>query len=148
MTITSAIIKIKLKLLRIYFIDTNTTGCFCNNNISHTPSEAMVGQPVKAHIALNIYPVSEKFELSSIIQLIPNRMRNLHLHLDKEFGKESVILLQQWENMEKMADVCSDRIFSLGCLKYDVIPLSVRLKTNIRTTRGLEIIRKAETASK
>ena len=34
--------------------------------------------------------------------------------------------------------------FSLRCLKYDVIPVSVKLKTNIRTSRGLEIIRKTE----
>ena len=43
-----------------------------------------------------------------------------------------------------MADFCNHRRFSLRCLKYDVIPVSVRLKTNIRTSRGLEIIRKAE----
>ena len=43
-----------------------------------------------------------------------------------------------------MVDFCNHRRFSLGCLKYDVIPVSIRLKTNIKTTRGLEIIRKAE----
>ena len=43
-----------------------------------------------------------------------------------------------------MADFCNDRRFSLRCLKIDVIPVSIRLKTNIRTVRGLEIIRKAE----
>ena len=68
-------------------------------------------------------------------------MRNLHLHLDKEFGRESVILLWQWEKYEKkMADFCNHRRFSLRWLKYDAIPVSVRLKTNIRTTKGLEII--------
>ena len=37
-------------------------------------------------------------------------------------------------------------IFSITeqCLKNDIVPVSVRLKTNIRTTKGLEIIRKAE----
>ena len=32
-------------------------------------------------------------------------MRNLHLQLDREFGKESVIFIQQCENqVEKMVD--------------------------------------------
>ena len=72
-------------------------------------------------------------------------MRNLHSHLNEEFGEESVYLLQQWEKIEKkMVDFCNHRRFSLRCLKTDVIPVSIRLKTNIRTVRGLEIIRKTE----
>ena len=72
-------------------------------------------------------------------------MRNLHLHLDKEFGEESVILQWQWEKFEKkMVDFHNHRRFSLRCLKYNVIPVSIWLKTNIRTSKGLEIIRKAE----
>ena len=40
----------------------------------------MLGSLVKACIDLKIYSVSQKFELSSIIQLIQNRVRNLHIH--------------------------------------------------------------------
>ena len=43
-----------------------------------------------------------------------------------------------------MADFQNHCRFSLKCLKYDVIPVSIRLKTNIRTAKGLEIIRRAE----
>ena len=43
-----------------------------------------------------------------------------------------------------MADYCNHRRFSLRCLKKDIIPVSIRLKTNIRTVRGMEIIRKTE----
>ena len=43
-----------------------------------------------------------------------------------------------------MADFWNHLRFSLKCLKYDVIPVSIRLKTNIKTTKGLEIIRRAE----
>ena len=43
-----------------------------------------------------------------------------------------------------MADFCNHRRFSLKCLKYDVIPVSIRLKTTVRTAKGLEIIRKTE----
>ena len=72
-------------------------------------------------------------------------MRNLHSHLNEEFGEESVFLLRQWEKIEKkMADFCNHRRFSLRCLKKDIIPVSIRLKTNIRTVRGMEIIRKTE----
>ena len=72
-------------------------------------------------------------------------MRNLHSHLYEEFGRESVFLLWQSEKYEKkMADFCNHRRFSLKCLKYDVIPVSIRLKTTYRTAKGLEIIRKTE----
>ena len=43
-----------------------------------------------------------------------------------------------------MADFCNHRKFSLKCLSFDVIPVSIRLKTNVRTTKGLEIIKKTE----
>ena len=66
-------------------------------------------------------------------------------HLNKEFGEESVFLLRQWEKIEKkMVDFRNHIRFSLRCLKRDVIPVSIRLKTNIKTIRGLEIIRKTE----
>ena len=76
-------------------------------------------------------------------------MRNLHSHLNEEFGEESVFLLQHWEKYEKnMAHFCNHRRFSLKCLKFDVIPVSIRLKTNVRTVKGLEIIRKSEETAK
>ena len=72
-------------------------------------------------------------------------MRNLHFQLNEEFGEESVFLLRQWEKIEKkMADFRNHRRFSLRCLKRDVIPVSIRLRSNIKTIRGLEIIRKTE----
>ena len=48
------------------------------------------------------------------------------------------------KNEKKMADFQNHRRFLLRCLKYDVIPVSLILKTNVRTTEVLEIIRKAE----
>ena len=36
------------------------------------------------------------------------------------------------------------RRFTIKCLKSEVIPVSIRLKTNIKTSKGLEIIRRAE----
>ena len=43
-----------------------------------------------------------------------------------------------------MADFHNHRRFSLRCLKTDVIPVSIRLRTNVRTVKGIEIIRKTE----
>ena len=43
-----------------------------------------------------------------------------------------------------MADYRNDLRFTIKCLKNEVIPVSMRLKTNVKTLRDLQIIRKAE----
>ena len=43
-----------------------------------------------------------------------------------------------------MSDFRNHQRFTIKCLKNDIVPVSVRLKTNIRTSKGLEIIRRAE----
>ena len=74
-----------------------------------------------------------------------NRMRNIHSYLVSEYGKESVEIYWKWEKYEyKMADFQNNRHFSLRCLSKDVIPTSVRLKSNIRAPKAKYIIRKAE----
>ena len=45
-----------------------------------------------------------------------------------------------------MADFKNHRRFSLRCLDQDVIPVSIRMKTNVKTTRGLYIVKRAERA--
>ena len=76
-----------------------------------------------------------------------NRMRNLHMHLSIEYGKESVKIFCQWEKYEKMmADFTNHRRFTLRCLSEDWVPVSICLKQNIKTPKGLQIIRKAERA--
>ena len=58
-----------------------------------------------------------------------------------------VRLLHRWERIEgKMSDFKNHRWFSLRCLSNDVTPVSIRLKSNIKTPKGQEIIRKAEKA--
>ena len=74
-------------------------------------------------------------------------MRNIHKHIRSEYGIESVRLLCRWERIEgKMSDFKNHRRFSLQCLSNDVIPVSIRLKSNIKTPKGQEIIRRAEKA--
>ena len=45
-----------------------------------------------------------------------------------------------------MADFSNHRRFTLRCLKEDIIPVSIRLKSTIKTPKGHHIIRKAERA--
>ena len=44
----------------------------------------------------------------------------------------------------KMADFKNHRGFSLRWLKQDIIPVSIRMKTNVKTPRGLYIVKRAE----
>ena len=72
-------------------------------------------------------------------------MRSLHSFMKQEYGQESLFLLQQWEKLEKkMADYKNHLRFTIKCLKNEVVPVSIRLKTNIKTQKGIQIIRKAE----
>ena len=74
-------------------------------------------------------------------------MRNIHLRIRSEYGIENVGLFQQLEGLEcKMADLLNHRRFLLRCLSVDIIPVSIRLKSNIRTPKGCSIIKKAERA--
>ena len=74
-------------------------------------------------------------------------MRNIHTHLRSEYGIESVGILQCWERIKsKMVDFKNHRRFSLRCLSEDVIPVSINLKSNIRTPKAQYIIRRAEKA--
>ena len=75
------------------------------------------------------------------------RMRNIHQHIKAEYGLENVRLYHQWEKLEcKMADFKNHRRFLLRCLSADIIPVSIRLKSNIKSPKGCNIIKKAEKA--
>ena len=72
-------------------------------------------------------------------------MRNIHTKLITEYGKESVKILRQWQKLElKMADFQNHRRFTLRCLSQDLIPVSIKLKTTVKTPKGIYIVRKAE----
>ena len=69
------------------------------------------------------------------------------MQLNIEYGKESVKKFCQWEKYEKkMADFTNHRRFTLRCLAEDLVPVSICLKQNIKTPKGLQIIRKVERA--
>ena len=72
-------------------------------------------------------------------------MRNIHAKLISEYGQESVRILRWWEKLElKMADFQNHWRFTLRCLSQDLIPVSIKLKTTVKTTKGIYIVRKAE----
>ena len=74
-------------------------------------------------------------------------MRNIHIYIESEYGKENVQIFRHWEKLEyKMADFENHCRFSLRCLSKDIIPVCVRLKSTIKTPKGRFIVRKAERA--
>ena len=72
-------------------------------------------------------------------------MRSLHANIKSEYGKESVLNLRQWEKLEmKMANFKNHRRFTLRCLSQGLVPVSIKLKTNVKTPKGTYIVKKAE----
>ena len=72
-------------------------------------------------------------------------MRNLHLHIKTEYGEEGKEIFYQWERTElKMANFQNHRQFTLRYLSEKVTPVSIKLKSHIKTPKGLQIIRRAE----
>ena len=68
-------------------------------------------------------------------------------HIREEYGRENVKIFRQWEKLEyKMAAYQNHRIFLLRCLKEDMVPVSVKLKSNITTPKARLITKKAERA--
>ena len=74
-------------------------------------------------------------------------MRSIHSQITSEYGKDTVKIFCKWEKVEyKMADFSNPRRFTLRCLSENLMPVSVILKSNIKTPKGKQIIRKAERA--
>ena len=74
-------------------------------------------------------------------------MRNLHSHITTEYDGESRELFSYLERIQlKMADFQNHRHFTLRCLDEEVVPVSIKLKSQVKTPKGLQIVRKAEIA--
>ena len=73
-------------------------------------------------------------------------MRNLHLILLQEYGIEARHLFREWERLQlRTSDYKNHRIFSLRCLHKDLVPVSIKLKSTLTTSKARQIIKKAET---
>ena len=72
-------------------------------------------------------------------------MRNLHLIILQEYGIEAWHLFIEWERHRlREIDYKNHRIFTLRCLHRELVPVSLKLKSTLNTTRAKQIIRKAE----
>ena len=72
-------------------------------------------------------------------------MRNLHNILLQEDGIEAWLLFRLWEKLRlRPSDYKNHRIFTLRCLHNDLIPVSIKLKSTIKSTRAKQILKKAE----
>ena len=72
-------------------------------------------------------------------------MRNLHQILLQEYGLEASCLFRDWERLWlRASDYKNHRIFTLRCLHKDLIPVSIKLKSTLKTEKARKIIRKAE----
>ena len=73
------------------------------------------------------------------------KVSNLHCHLKKTCGEESVKLFQNWENIvKKMRDFWNHRMFTLRCIKVGISPVSCKLMNPMKTPQSYHIIHKAK----
>ena len=72
-------------------------------------------------------------------------MRNLHQIILEEYGLEVRHLLRDWEKLQlRASNYKNHRSFTLRCIHKDLVPVSIKLKSTVRTDRAKKIIRKAE----
>ena len=72
-------------------------------------------------------------------------MRSIHAHIIHEYGQESVKTFRWWEKLEmKMAEFKNHRWFTLRCLSKGLVKVSIKLKTTVKTPKGIYIVIKAE----
>ena len=84
-------------------------------------------------------------EITSLLQDSTKRMRNLHQIILQEYGLEVLCLFRDWERLWlRASDYKNHRIFTLRCIHKDLIPVSIKLKSTLKTQRAKKIVRKAE----
>ena len=72
-------------------------------------------------------------------------MRNLHQIILQEYGLEVWCLFRNWERLWlRETDYKNHRIFTLRCLHKELVPVSIKLKSTLNTTRAKKIIRRVE----
>ena len=72
-------------------------------------------------------------------------MRNLHKFLPENNGIEVLRLFRDWERLQyRQCNYKNHRIFTLRCLHNDLVPVSIKLKSTLRSERAKKILRLAE----
>ena len=72
-------------------------------------------------------------------------MRNLHKFILENYGIGSLKLLRHWEKFQlRQCDFKNHRIFTLRCLHSELVPVSIRLKSTLKSERAKKILTTAE----
>ena len=72
-------------------------------------------------------------------------MRNLHQLILENYGIELLRLLKDWERFQlRQCDFKYHKIFTLICLHNDLVPVSIKLKSTLKSERAKKILRTAE----
>ena len=72
-------------------------------------------------------------------------MRNLHQIILQEYGLEVLPLFRDWERLQlRASNYKNHRIFTLRCIHKDLVLVSIKLKTTIKTEKARKIIKIAE----
>ena len=72
-------------------------------------------------------------------------MRNLHKFILENYGIGSLRLLREWEKYQlRQCDFKNHRIFMLRCIHTELVPVSIRLKSTLKSERARKILRTAE----
>ena len=74
-----------------------------------------------------------------------NRMRNLHQIILQDYGLEAWHMFRDWERLWlRASNYKNHRIFTLTCLHKELKPVSIKLKSTLKTEKAKKMIRKAE----
>ena len=72
-------------------------------------------------------------------------MRNLHKFILENYGIGLLRLLRDWEKFQlRQCNFKNHRIFSLRCIHSELVPVSIRLKSTLKSERAKKILRMAE----
>ena len=73
------------------------------------------------------------------------RMRNLHQFILENYRIELLRLLRDWERLQfRQCNYKNHRIFTLRCLHNDLVPVSIKLKSTLKSKRARKILRRVE----
>ena len=72
-------------------------------------------------------------------------MRNLHKFILESNGIELLRLFRDWERLQyRQCNYKNHRIFTLRCLHNELVPVSIKLKSTLKSKRPKKILRLAE----
>ena len=85
------------------------------------------------------------FQRKSTCYNYSNRMQNLHKLILVNNGIEVLRLFRYWERLKiRECNYKNHRIFTLRCLHNNLVPVSIKLKSTLRSERVRKILRLAE----